>query len=236
MKNMTRVLEQEGYVITEPILDKPAIDDILACLNNVQPGDAVLERYGSVYGVRDLLRQAPGIQTFLQTEPVRNLVTSFLGPHGRMVRAIFFDKTPEANWKVPWHQDCTIAVKRKIDVPEFDLWTTKAGIQHVRPPSLVLERMVTMRFHLDDCDETNGALKIIAKSHTQGRLPETEVQNAVQQGKIMICNVKAGSVFIMKPLLIHASSPASHPKHRRVLHFEFSADDLPGGLEWYDAT
>jgi len=33
------------------------------------------------------------------------------------VKAILFDKTPSMNWYVTWHQDLTIAVKEKIEVP-----------------------------------------------------------------------------------------------------------------------
>lgn len=39
----------------------------------------------------------------------------------------------------------------------------------------------------------------------------------------------------MRPLLLHASSPAASPGHRRVLHVESAAAGLPGGLQWYEA-
>ena len=48
------------------------------------------------------------------------------------VRAILFDKTPSANLKVAWHQDRSIAVKRRIDVPGYGPWSVKEGIEHVR--------------------------------------------------------------------------------------------------------
>ena len=34
--------------------------------------------------------------------------------------------------------------------------------------------------------------------------------------------------------LLQASSPALEPEHRRVVHLEFAADELPGDLAWYD--
>ena len=36
-----------------------------------------------------------------------------------------------------------------------------------------------------------------------------------------------------KPLLLHASSASREPRHRRVVHFEFAARELPAGLEWF---
>ncbi len=36
-------------------------------------------------------------------------------------------------------------------------------------------------------------------------------------------------------LVLHASSPALNPTHRRVLHFEYSSATLPPGLEWFES-
>ncbi len=38
----------------------------------------------------------------------------------------------------------------------------------------------------------------------------------------------------MRPLLLHASASGTNPGHRRVIHLEYAAVSLPGGLEWYD--
>jgi hypothetical protein len=52
-----------------------------------------------------------------------------------------------------------------------------------------------------------------------------------------VCCVPAGGVFIMRPLLLHASSPARKPRHRRVVHLEFAPGDLlPPELSWAFAT
>ena len=42
-----------------------------------------------------------------------------------------------------------------------------------------------------------------------------------------------GSVLAFRPLLLHASSAAVTPSHRRVMHLDFAACDLPYGLEWH---
>jgi hypothetical protein len=36
----------------------------------------------------------------------------------------------------------------------------------------------------------------------------------------------------MKPLLFHASNKTTNNERRRVLHIEFSNQELPDGLEW----
>jgi ectoine hydroxylase-related dioxygenase (phytanoyl-CoA dioxygenase family) len=93
--------------------------------------------------------------------------------------------------------------------------------------------MLTLRFHLDDTDEMNGALKVIAKSHSFGRLNATEIQILKSKEEAVLCDAKRGDCFLMKPLVVHSSSAGLEPRHRRVIHFEFSAEGLPNGLEFY---
>jgi hypothetical protein len=46
--------------------------------------------------------------------------------------------------------------------------------------------------------------------------------------------VKSGGAVVMRPLLLHSSTTAATPRHRRVLHFEYAAVDLPRGLKWFE--
>jgi hypothetical protein len=88
---------------------------------------------------------------------VRDLVEPILGSNFLPVRGILFDKIPDANWKVPWHQDVTIAVQEKVEAEGFGPWSIKADVLHVQPPASILEQMLSIRLHLDDCGEENGA-------------------------------------------------------------------------------
>ena len=54
------------------------------------------------------------------------------------MRALFFDKTPGANWPVLWHQDLTIAVAEQHDLEGWGPWSTKADVPHVQPPVPIL--------------------------------------------------------------------------------------------------
>ncbi len=47
-----------------------------------------------------------------------------------------------------------------------------------------------------------------------------------------VCAVEQGGTLLMRPLLPHASFPARVPGHRRVVHLDFAANRLPGGLRW----
>jgi ectoine hydroxylase-related dioxygenase (phytanoyl-CoA dioxygenase family) len=161
------------------------------------------------------------------------LVEPILGPGCFAVRVLWFDKTPDANWKVPWHQDLAIAVQARAEVDGFGGWSEKAGVTHVQPPTWLLERMVTVRLHLDDCGPNRGPLRVLPGSHHEGRLQPAQIQQWQQEQRATECVVNAGDAILMRPLLLHASSEATTPGHRRVLHIEFANTDLPGGLQWH---
>ncbi|WP_373547413.1 phytanoyl-CoA dioxygenase family protein [Chamaesiphon sp.] len=93
--------------------------------------------------------------------------------------------------------------------------------------------MLTVRIHLDCTDELNGALKVISGSHRQGKLSNLEIARWKQVSTGISCNCEAGRILLMRPLLLHASSIAIVPSHRRVIHLEYASCQLPGGLEWF---
>ncbi len=92
------------------------------------------------------------------------------GADCRLVRGLFFDKTPGANWPVAWHQDLTLAVAERREIAGWSNWSVKAGVPHVQPPVDILERMVTLRLQLDDCGADNGPLRVLPGSHCLGRI------------------------------------------------------------------
>lgn len=236
MKNHLREqLDEFGFALFTRFIDNATVENLIAILNNRKSPPMDSKRNGAIYGVRNLLNLFPDVRKFAESAEVKSLVENILGENAKSVRAIFFDKTPKANWKVPWHQDLTIAVKEKNETKNFTAWTRKAGIEHVQPPVSILEKMLTVRIHLDDADETNGALKVIPKSHTNGRLSSPQIQTVLKANKTELCRIKRGDAFLMKPLVLHSSSAGTSPKHRRVIHIEFSAENLPNGLEWYDS-
>src|SRR5258708_17056896 len=109
--------------------------------------------------MRDLLREVPEARRLAESAPLRGLVRSVLGPGAFVVRGLLFDKTPEASWGVPWHQDLTIAVKARTEAAVYGPWTVKGGVPHVQPPGSVLEQMLTVRVHLDETDEERAPLQ-----------------------------------------------------------------------------
>jgi hypothetical protein len=154
----------------------------------------------------------------------------------RPVRAIYFDKSPSANWLVAWHQDLTISVAERREAPGFGPWSVKDDVLQVQPPVELLEHMLTVRLHLDDADESNGALRVIPGSHRRGRLNAEQIETLRATIPETLCRAAAGDALLMRPLLLHASSRATGPTRRRVVHIEYAACELPGNLSWHPAA
>ena len=221
----------DGFAVIPSVISHVEAADLIASFEKLGQEDAVRRR-GGVFAVRNLLNISPEALALASSRIIRDLVAPILGETLFPVRGILFDKTPDANWKVPWHQDVTIAVEERIDFEGFGPWSTKAGVPHVQPPASVLEGMLSVRVHLDPCGETNGALKVIPGSHLLGRIAETEASALGGAGPVEVCSAQVGDALLMRPLLLHASSSSNNPSHRRVLHFDFASASLPGGLRW----
>lgn len=174
-----------------------------------------------------------GLRAFLAPDgSIGSIAERVLGPLSRPVRAILFDKTAVTNWSLAWHQDRTICVRRRIEVDGFGPWTIKGGLHHVAPPFDLLTRMVTLRVHLDDVPATNAPLLIAPGSHREGLVPVAKITEVVRRRGTQACVAEAGDVWLYSTPILHASEAAIDPVHRRVLHLDFAAEDLPGGLEW----
>jgi len=176
----------------------------------------------------------PAVRAVATGSTMQALATSVLGAAAFPVRTIYFDKTASANWKVAWHQDLTIAVRARIDSDGFGPWSSKDGVTHVQPPVGVLERMVSVRLHLDDCTASHGPLRVIPRSHRSGRLSVSGIAAIRAREPEHVCMARAGDLLVLRPLLLHASSAATEPGHRRVMHIEYACEPLPAGLDWFE--
>ena len=214
-----------GFALVPDVLDEATTQFLIENLAPLQIENAA--------GVRNLL-DVPAIVDLARSPSVRALIEPILGPHCFAVRGIYFDKTPGANWKVPYHQDLSIAVRERHEAAGFGPWSVKAGVVHVQPPTEVLQEMVTLRLHLDDCDENNGALRVLENTHRLGQLSALQIARQREIGTEIVCSCARGGALLMRPLLLHASSPARSPRHRRVVHLEWTARELPGLLNWRD--
>jgi hypothetical protein len=213
------------------------------------------------YGARNVLSLVPEVIALVRLDLVREVCMKILGEDCGIVRALYFDKPPGASWSLSWHQDLTIAVKEHVksmtgstnleahsshasprrgnSLSEslqdgFQKPTTKAGVCHVEAPCWVLERMLTLRVHLDPMTETNGALYVRPGSHLLGKLLHADLEGVEGNGEPVYCGT--GDIMLMRPLLSHASigCEPGNELHRRIIHLELAASrDLVSPYEWH---
>jgi hypothetical protein len=194
-------------------------------------------RLGPVAGAgRRGLLAMPFVTELAYSRRLLDLMRPHLAKEPFPVRAIYFDKSPEANWLVPWHQDLTLALRERAEVAGFEPWSVKDGIPHVQPPVELLEQMLTIRLHLDDADESNGALRVLPSTHRLGRLSSRQIQELREKQPEHLCSLSAGDALLMRPLLLHASGRSIRARRRRVLRIEYAAFALPPPLEWNEAA
>ena len=224
-------LLEDGFAIVAGVLEPGEIAILISSLDDLGQSKSIRTR-GGIFAVRNLLDVSPAIHELAKSPRIHDVVSSILGDDAFPVRGILFDKTPNANWKVPWHQDVTIAVSSRKELDGFGPWSIKAGVPHVQPPAKVLDDMLSLRIQLDPGGAENGALKVVPGSHRHGRLSEEEAVRSGAKGPVKVCAINAGDALIMRPLLLHASSASKVPGHRRVIHLDYAAAQLPGGLRW----
>jgi hypothetical protein len=152
------------------------------------------------------------------------------------VQCTGFDKSAEQNWLVPIHQDLSIPVAERVDTLPLTGWSEKEGRLYVQPPREVLEDLIAVRLHLDDCGPTEGPLRVVPGSHRQGRTSQAEMLSARERLGEVTCLANRGGVLVMRPLLLHASSKSTGGRPRRVLHFVFGPRALPLKLRWAQAV
>jgi hypothetical protein len=210
------MLSDSGYELVPAVFTADEVDLVAAQLPAVARG-----------GVRSLLDD-PVVQGIARDHRVKHLA----GAGSFAVRAVLFDKAPDANWALGWHQDLSIATRERRDTSGFGPWTVKDNVPHAIAPAALLAEMVTLRLHLDDCGADAGPLRVKPGSHLDGRLDPARAQNWVEQAPEQRCVAARGDVLVFKPLLLHASSSSAAHQHRRVLQLEFASADLPNGLEW----
>ncbi|WP_338101633.1 WYL domain-containing protein [Psychroserpens algicola] len=225
LRTISKRLEYKGFGILNHVYTKRDIRKLKAKL------EAYIKHHNEqAFGMREVLLKMPELKDILFNKNFKKLIKT-INKEAFLTKAIYFDKSPQDNWYVSWHQDVPINVLEKIETKGFTSWTNKKGVIGVRPPEDISKNTFALRIHLDDTTVKNGALKVIPGSH-QKRLTDEEIKLITTNSIPFVSELGAGGVQLLKPLLLHASSASKVQRRRRVLHLEFSSIELPNGLQY----
>jgi ectoine hydroxylase-related dioxygenase (phytanoyl-CoA dioxygenase family) len=228
-KHKNNILEN-GFTIFRDIFSEDEIENIIEVIQNIDTSKETFRKSEDLFAIRQFLKEIPEINELIFNDKIKAVIKEIFGEKYFVVKSIYFDKPEKSNWYVAYHQDLTISVDRKLPLENFGPWTTKQNQFAVQPPLNILENIFTIRIHLDNTNENNGALKVVPRSHAKGIYrPETIDWNMETEE---ICSVEKGGIMIMKPLLLHGSNRTTNGNKRRVIHIEFSDMELPEELNW----
>lgn len=217
-----RVAMEDGFFIQENVFAKNEIAGVLAALANVPHSRA---------GSRHLM-SVPAVKTLASDKRLLRIAETALGSAVIPFRATLFDKSPTSNWKVSWHQDTALPLTKRIESCGWGPWSVKDGVHYAHAPTRALEQVVALRVHLDPSLSTNGPLRVIPGTHRLGVQSDNEVAVIAHESKSVECLGGMGSVLMMRPLVIHASSKSTTDVPRRVLHIEYArAMAIDDGME-----
>jgi ectoine hydroxylase-related dioxygenase (phytanoyl-CoA dioxygenase family) len=223
-------LASNGFTVIPGIYTAAEIDTILSVIKSVDTNRDTFRKTADLFAIRQFLKEVPEVLPLIFNAKLRLTLSQFFRDRYFVVKSIYFDKPETSNWYVAYHQDLTISVDKRVDLPGFGPWTAKQNQFAVQPPISILENIHTIRIHLDSTTKQNGALKVITGSHTKGIYrPETINWNVENE---VFCDVPKGGIMIMKPLLLHGSNRTVNHARRRVIHIEFANKQLPDELAW----
>lgn len=233
----SKQIDSEGFSIINNVFTENEIENLISLIDNKTKNDSdnsTFRKSEDLFAIRQFHKEVPETLTFIFNEKLQYIIDSTFGRGFFITKSIYFDKPEKSNWFVAYHQDLTISVDQKIEIENFENWTIKQNQFAVQPPTELLENNFTIRIHIDKTTKDNGALKVINNSHSKGIL---RIENLdFEKEKETICEVEKGGIMIMKPLLFHASNKTTNNERRRVIHIEFSKQQLPNGLEWSEKT
>lgn len=221
MTALSAELETAGFTLARNFVNAETRDLLLRLTTPAVDSGAVHHRGGGAFAARGLLRKVSELGRLLEACGVDALASALLGDRAAPLDATFFDKHARANWTVPGHQDRIVAVApttaRKHRIRD--------GIAYAELDAKTLARLVALRIHFDPTDGETGAVCVVPGSHLDGVMPSGQISN-VPLNHYVPCAAGAGDVLILRPLLLHRSSPSRGEGQRRVLHLVYGTQEL----------
>lgn len=169
--------------------------------------------------------QSPAVAELARDARFSGLASLLLGRQAIPYRATLFDKSPDSNWLVVWHQDTALPRREHEPAPGWGPWSRKEGVHYAHAPAHALKEVVALRLHLDDSVAENGPLRVLPGTHERGVLSDDELHLLSEQIQPVDCLTSKGGVVAMRPLLVHASSKSKSELRRRVLHIEYTSTE-----------
>src|SRR5438477_8589967 len=133
-------IENRGFATIQSVFSWPELEELQFSLQ-----DHSLNR--SRAGVRHAMA-IPAVAAIAMHPRLLDLARIVLGTTPFPYRATFFDKSPDSNWLVVWHQDTDLPVKHRAERSGWQSWSQKGNVLYAHAPAKVLSKILALRIHL----------------------------------------------------------------------------------------
>jgi hypothetical protein len=162
-----RTVREGGYGLIPNVFES---QEILLALEELARANLPRSRAG----VRHVMKNIT-VARMARDERMMRIARAILGEGAIPFRATLFEKLPDSNWLVAWHQDTAMPLIERRESAGWGPWSVKDNVIYAHAPAGALEQVVALRVHLDDSKQENGPLRVLPGTHTRGVLTDDEV-------------------------------------------------------------
>ena len=217
-------LNRHGFAMVQERLNENETSSLLHWI-----GTALQQRTKA--GIRHAL-EIQAVDELARDPRMMAIAREVLGGDTIPFRATFFDKSPDANWLVVWHQDTALPLREKREGVGWGPWSVKQGVIYAHAPANALQKVLALRIHFDHSTLENGPLRVLSGTHKLGILSNNSLQETATRTPATDCLVSKGGILAMRPLIVHSSSKSRTKTARRVLHIEYASSiEITEGME-----
>src|SRR5258708_13940621 len=126
-------ISDKGFTVIEDVYSGIEIDGLVNTINNIDTSNPTFRKSADLFAIRQFLKEIPEINQKIFTDNLNTIICGLFGDDYFVVKSIYFDKPEESNWFVAYHQDLTVSVDKKVDLPGYGSYTNKHNQFAVKP-------------------------------------------------------------------------------------------------------
>ncbi|WP_353050507.1 hypothetical protein [Chryseobacterium sp. ISL-6] len=116
---------ENGFAVINNIFSDKEIEGIVNVIQDTDTSKNTFRKSKDLFAIRQFLKEIPEVTKLVFTDRLKDIIKEVFGDKYFAVKSIYFDKPEKSNWYVAYHQDLTISVDKKLNLPNFGPWTTK---------------------------------------------------------------------------------------------------------------
>jgi hypothetical protein len=134
---LSQKIAEDGFAILPDIFSSADIDNLIHGLVEFP-----LTR--SRAGIRHAMHH-PDVSEFAHDPLLCDMASSIFNQKAVPYRATLFDKSPDSNWLVVWHQDTALPRRERKEQTGWGPWSVKEGISYAHAPASALSEILALR-------------------------------------------------------------------------------------------